>query len=267
MTLLTNASDALGSTPGRITVSTSLVQADGETFEGMLAAAAPQSGPHVRLQVTDTGCGMDEQTRARMFDPFFSTKFTGRGLGLASTLGILRSHHGAVKVQSSPGQGTTIEALFPAAPEDAPLLPASDPSASAASDLDGMAGLGGRVLVIDDDPLVCAVLGDTLEREGFTPTTALDGEAGLEIFDNLDGVWQLVILDLTMPTMSGAETFHRLKQIAPHVPVVLMSGYSEPEALDHFAGEDLAGFLQKPFQPDEFRRVLVRAISAANASG
>jgi PAS domain S-box-containing protein len=195
MNLALNAAEAIGSHEGAITVRTFVQDVDERYMRLHPDAAALRTGTHVCLEVRDTGCGMDEATRAKIFDPFFSTKFTGRGLGLAAVAGIVRGHKAAIAVASAPGRGSCFTVLFPAS-----AAAAGEPSASLRdSALDG----SGVILVVDDEPIVREMAKIALERHGYAVLLAESGVAAIDIFRRHPGEIALVVLDLSMPQMNG----------------------------------------------------------------
>jgi PAS domain S-box-containing protein len=247
MNLITNASDALGGRSGRIRITTGLMPSGPATLA--LAGTAPE-GPAVFLEVSDTGEGMDETTLQRIFDPFFTTKFTGRGLGLAAALGIMRGHHGAIQVESRPGEGTTFRLLFPAA--------AATPAFEAVSWTGPQPYFGsGTILVVDDEENVRSVAATSLERCGFTVVTACHGREGLERFNATPEGIRAVILDLTMPEMGGEEVLAALRAgggPGATVPVLISSGYSTADLAPELQRHGHVSFLQKPYGPKELIR-------------
>ncbi len=255
MNLITNAAEAVGDQSGTVTVETGCMEC-GRDFlsESYLDEDLP-GGEYVYLRVTDTGCGMDAETVNRIFDPFFTTKFTGRGLGLAAVLGIIRGHRGAIRLDTAPGRGTSFMVLLPAIvePSDMPL-----PAPAPAEDRKWRGK--GTILVVDDEPSVRSVMDRVLRRSGFEVILAEDGAGAVEFFRaNPDG-FRCVLLDLMMPRMDGEETLRELRAIRADMPVVLTSGYSEQEIAARFAGQGLAGFVQKPFLAanliSQLRRIL-----------
>jgi CheY-like chemotaxis protein len=258
MNLITNASDAIGEADGAITMRTGVRACDraylGDTY---LDDQLPE-GDYVYLEVQDSGCGMDEATVQRIFDPFFTTKFTGRGLGLAAALGIIRGHKGAVEVRSEVGRGTLFRVLLPMSDQ-----PAKGRHAAFAAE-ERPEPCGGTVLVVDDEQAVREVAGRMLEQAGFTVLRAADGFEALSLFGDRRDEIGCVLLDLTMPRKGGEETFRELKEMRPGVRVVISSGYSEQEVAARFAGEDVAGFVQKPYL---YSTLVARVGEAVNGTG
>lgn len=256
MNLVINASEAIGDRSGAISVCTGLTRATAEFLAETELPEGLEPGDYVALEVTDTGEGMAPEILARIFDPFFTTKFTGRGLGLAAILGIVRSHHGTLRVLSEPGKGTTFKILLPCSPaEPSRLNRAPLPKADRGE---------GLVLIVDDEETVRTTAARILERCGFTTLTATDGMDGVARFEEKADEIRLVMLDLTMPHMNGVEAFDRIKLIRPRTPVLLMSGFSEEAALQRFADQGLAGFVQKPFQFETLAKAAAAALNTAN---
>jgi CheY-like chemotaxis protein len=249
LNLVANAAEAMGDRGGLITLRTGVHHADAAyLYSSYLQEKLPE-GDYVYLEVADSGCGMDATTLARVFDPFFTTKFMGRGLGLAAVLGIVRGHRGTIKVFSEPGKGATFRALFPSM--------AAVPSAAARSEGTEPPGpINRHILIVDDEEGIRSLTRAVLERDGFTVTAAGDGVEALRLFRERVGAFAGVLLDLTMPNLSGEEVLRQLQQAGPRTPVILMSGYNEQEIINQFAGKGLAGFIQKPFRPAELLAVL-----------
>jgi len=250
MNLITNASDALGDESGTISLRTGLTHDDDEGKTPV---------PFVFLEVVDTGCGMDSSTLQRIFDPFFSTKFGGRGLGLAAVMGIVERHQGHVRIRTVPKQGTTFRILFPATTGTADAAPVR----SGGGEWRGR----GTVLVVEDEEGVREVVGRMVERLGFEVIAAGDGVAALAALDRHHGSVAAVLLDLSMPRMGGQEALVHLRERRPELPVILMSGYTEKEVaaklLDGTTGA--VAFLQKPFLPEDLTSVLRHISVSASA--
>jgi CheY-like chemotaxis protein len=205
---------------------------------------------------------MDAATRARIFEPFFSTKFTGRGMGLSAVLGIVRRHGGWVCLDSALGKGSSFRVWLPVAS-------ASSEKRAAPVVAKGAPGRG-LILVIDDEEAVREMVRRALERRRYQVILAENGQAGVEIFPQIARDVAAVILDLTMPVMGGEEALDHLRRIRPDVPVVLTSGYSEEDAMRRMEGKGVAGFLQKPFTTEQLAqklRSLFGAEKAAAAGG
>lgn len=209
--------------------------------------AAPysiQPGSYVKVSVTDTGVGMDEQTRQRIFDPFFSTREMGRGtgLGLASAYGIIKGHGGFIDVYSEKGYGTTFSIY----------LPASQREAVAEDRLDGEIRMGHEtLLVVDDEKMILDVTGAMLEGLGYQVLVARGGAEALAIYRAQQEKIALVVLDMIMPDMDGGEVLDGLKAVNPDVRVVLSSGYSLNGAAKSLMDRGVCSFLQKPFRLSE----------------
>jgi two-component system cell cycle sensor histidine kinase/response regulator CckA len=258
MNLLTNASDALGESPGRITVRVRRVsEVDARWDQAQGATVGP--GRWVLVEVEDTGGGMDEPTRGRVFEPFFSTKERGHGLGLAACLGIVRAHGGAVLVESELGRGSRFSVLLPATDAATVVADAARP---------GPTTRPCRVLIADDEAIVRAQLRRSLELRGYTVVEAADGRAALAALVPASGaagavaavaVVDVVILDMTMPDLDGAEVLRRLRAAGSRVPVVISSGYLDVAVERRLPRGEFQGFLAKPYGATELVNAIERA--------
>jgi signal transduction histidine kinase/CheY-like chemotaxis protein len=286
LNLCINASDAMkGRGVLRIQVDeVLLVGDDARSFDVM-------EGRYITLRVSDTGCGMDAATRSRMFEPFFTTKPPGRGtgLGLAMVYGTITNHGGIIAVDSEPGRGTVITIYLPVlegpdraghvaepiavmpsaarspaeiATAPAATAPGSPPdSRSVADATTGERARSCAVLIVDDEPMIRRMSRRSLERAGYRVLTAGDGAEGLVVFQEHAADIGVVVLDMAMPTMGGAECFHRLRAVDPAARVLLASGYAlEEEARECLAAGAL-GFLEKPFTTAR----LIEAIASVRA--
>ncbi|MEM1203123.1 MAG: PAS domain S-box protein [Acidobacteriota bacterium] len=248
LNLMANAADSLREDSGLIMLRTGLVKGKRGYFDGaMLQPERESPGPFVFFEVSDDGMGMDDETRAKMFDPFFSTKSSGRGLGLAAVLGIVRAHGGAIKVYSQPNRGTTVEVVFPAAQEIV-VPPRQESGSMSAWEATGLA------LVVDDEKMVRDVAARVLQRQGFDVLVAADGHEALEIFTGRASEIRLVLLDHTMPGMDGEAVLRQMEGIESSARVLLMSGYREHSVMPEMEFDRLAAFLHKPFRPNDLLR-------------
>lgn len=249
MNLVMNASEAIGEGAGKITIRTSSRKVDAAFLASSQFTQGLAPGEHVALEVTDTGMGMSEATLARIFDPFFTTKFTGRGLGLSAVLGIVRSHGGAIRVESKPGEGTTFVMVLPRAvrPSEAGV-PAAIPAQFLTLERDT------TILVVDDERPVRDVFISTLASTGAVVLEAIDGDDAMRVFNKYRNNIQIAFIDLTMPGLDGISVARRIRTAAPNVRIILMSGYHQSEVAPRIAGVNIAGFLQKPFHPAEILR-------------
>jgi PAS domain S-box-containing protein len=240
MNLIINAGEAIQDDGGSVFVTTGIRRVRAEEL-GAFLTEHKDEGNYLVLQVRDTGSGMDGDTLKRIFDPFFSTKFLGRGLGLSAALGIVRGHKGALKVTSAPAQGTSFEVLFPASAE----VVGHAPPPQQAALVEGR----GTILVVEDEEVVSNLLLEALTRAGYEVLLAENGEAALRIFPRHASRISLVLLDLVMPVMSGEEVLPHLLTMKPGVPVIVSSGQDEQECMRKLQEPRVAGFLQKPYMP------------------
>jgi PAS domain S-box-containing protein len=243
MNLVINASDAIAERiGGKISISTFARQAEPALFQSALHQPKLPAGLYVGLEVRDNGCGMTAEIVARIFDPFFTTKFSGRGLGLSAVLGIVQGHHGALFIESKPNEGSTFRLLLPAAtPAPAPVqTPLAKPPAPSQP-------LRGKILIVDDEDAVRLVAGEMLRRNGATILLAADGTEALALFQQHRHTIDLILLDLTMPGLSGEDVLRQLQLFKVRAKIVIMSGYSEEETMQRCAELGVAGFLRKPF--------------------
>ncbi|MDP1833151.1 MAG: ATP-binding protein [Geothrix sp.] len=238
MNLITNASEAIGDREGTITLSTRVEQLSAHQLPPSPPSPPMLPGAYVVLEVGDTGCGIPPETVERIFDPFFSTKAMGRGLGLSALLGILRSHQGGARVTSRPAGGTTITLYFP-----------TQPVSGISDETPGRA----KVLVVDDEPMILMNAVELIEGLGLGVVTALNGrEALLRVQESANG-FALVLMDQIMPGVDGQTTARLIHQLDPELPIILSSGFSmESSEL----GEGVKGFLPKPYSLAQLRQVL-----------
>ncbi|HVX93809.1 MAG TPA: PAS domain S-box protein [Polyangia bacterium] len=251
MNLLTNASDALGGETGRIDVRIGRTRdVDGRWDHAHGAGVGP--GDWVLVEVEDSGRGMDETTRNRCFEPFFSTKERGHGLGLAACLGIVAAHGGAVLVESELGRGSRFSILLPACRVPERRRTMTTP-ARRVTRCD--------VLVIDDEGIVRAQLRRLLERRGYTVDEAVSGRDGLAALARKAP--HVIILDMTMPDMDGAEVLRRLRAEGCRLPVIVSSGYLDPSIEQNLPADAYQAFLAKPYSIADLDAALERALGAA----
>ncbi|MFT3830177.1 MAG: response regulator [Opitutaceae bacterium] len=250
--LVSNAAESIGEKDGLIRITTGAMRATREYLHQTHLAPDLPEGTYVFVEVSDNGAGMNVDVLQRIFEPFYTTKFTGRGLGLSAVLGIVRGHNGAIKVESEPGKGASFLVLFPAAEQTAMVPKEPAPAAPPVR----------RILVVDDEETVRSVLARMLRSFGYEAVVAANGQEAVQLFHTGRDDFRAVLLDLTMPELDGAETFREIHRMRPELPVVLMSGYSEQDAVAKFGAAGLAGFLQKPFQPDTLRNRLSAVVQS-----
>ncbi len=260
MNLLTNAAESIEEQPGIVRLTTGIQNCDQACLAASPLDKKPEPGRFVFLEISDTGCGMSAETMKRLFDPFFTTKFTGRGLGMSAVMGIMKSHNGALFVQSEPGRRTTFRALFPVS--EAPLLIMSQQERTPLAENSTVTEkpLSGLALVVDDEKNVLRTCKKMVELCGLTVITARDGIEAVSRFREHAEEIDVVLLDLTMPNMDGIAAMNEIYSISPNVKLILSSGFNKDELDDRFTGQAPSGFIRKPYclavLEAELRRVI-----------
>jgi two-component system, cell cycle sensor histidine kinase and response regulator CckA len=257
MNLVTNAAESIDHEAGCVKIKTKVVDFRSQTTPGDHVSIPVDPGRYVCLSVEDNGSGMTEEIQDKIFDPFFSTKFSGRGLGLAAVAGIVKGHRGGILLHSEQNKGTRIEVLFPIAKQEQTSVPQKPRKDSRPPFNPNYRGRG-TVLVVDDEAPAREVIGEMLKSLGFDVIAAESGQKAIELYQNRSRPIALVMLDLTMPKMNGEKTLRALKKIDPAIKVIIMTGYSEETLRLRFDDSELAGALSKPFDNHE----LITAVSS-----
>jgi signal transduction histidine kinase/CheY-like chemotaxis protein len=251
LNLAVNARDAMPE-GGSLIFTTSLIELDEAFCRRQIMPTTP--GAYAQIRVADTGVGMDPEMSRRVFEPFFTTKEVGRGtgLGLAAVYGTVKSHGGSIEVRSMPAQGSTFTLYLPI------TRPRADgnPTPPEGTWLEGR----GNLLLVDDEPDVRRVTSNILERLGYVVITAEDGLTALQMFERGRESIRLVLLDVRMPRMDGAETLRRLRKLAPDLPVVIVSGFGADKDLEIIRNIGVQGVVEKPFTVAELSEAVARAL-------
>ena len=252
--VVANAWEAMDETRGCIRISLSSCPAAAiPTTHRFPIDWQPQGAAFACLEVADTGCGIAPADIEKLFDPFFSTKFTGRGLGLPVVLGMVQAHGGAITVESTQGRGSVFRLYFPELSDAMPRLPEAGVQASEPAG-------GGTVLLVDDDEFMLLSTGAMIEMIGFAVLTAKGGVEAVDVFRQHQADIRCVITDLTMPQMDGWETLSALRQLEPARPVILASGYDKAQVLSSTHPDRPQAYLSKPFGLQELRDALGQAL-------
>jgi signal transduction histidine kinase len=259
MNLVLNAAEALESGPRKIRLTSGTSRLDQPAIAAIAHPCTAVAGDYVVIEVTDTGVGMTAETIRRIFEPFYTTKFTGRGLGLCAALGIVRHHGGALDVKSERGRGTTFRIYLPACE----LVP-ENRAATAAPEK--KRGGGGTVLVVDDEVSVRFAAATALKRQGFVVVTAGDGEEAVALAEGSAQPFAGILLDVTMPRMDGTTALLELRKRQPRVPVVLMSGLDPGGVARQVATLGGVTVLAKPFTVDELTQCAMERFLGASAT-
>jgi len=243
MNLLINAKEAIGSQHGSIKVRGEKVQLQRSDLEGMYFDQLPETLNFVRLTVIDNGCGMSDEVRSRIFDPFYTTKFTGRGLGMSAVLGIIQSHQGAIRCESRLGEGTQFTLLIPATVHDEATteVPEKAPTPTLAHDSE-------TILVVEDEQAIRDVLQQLLSHAGYHVHAYAEGESALQDFSMHQAHIDIVMFDMTMPIMNGPTLLAELRKAGLDVPVVVCSGEAKEDVLKKLGNLHVDAIVSKPFQ-------------------
>jgi signal transduction histidine kinase/CheY-like chemotaxis protein len=254
MNLIINASEAIGKEQGEIRVSlTKTTVITGQVEKDYHGKEIPP-GNYVCLEVTDTGCGMDEETKWRIFEPFYTTKFAGRGLGMSAVLGIINSHNGALQLFSQVGKGTTFKVYLLAQKSNStgeedqihtPLVPWHG---------------SGTILLVEDEDQIRYIANELLTMFGFTVLEAVNGKEALDLYQKNTTDITLVLTDMGMPVMDGYALLPALKQLNPKLPIIVSSGFGDADVTSRIGSDNIAGIISKPYNPSQLREILKRVL-------
>ena len=254
MNLIINAAEAIGASNGTILVTLAMVTVvSDQQIADFLGNPIP-TGRYVCLEVSDNGCGMDEKTLKRIFEPFYTTKSTGRGLGMTAILGIVKTHDGALQLSSKTGLGTTFKVYFPD-PDQREAVNVISPEKPLPS-----AKARATVLLVDDEEALLTIGSALLSAMGFTAITASNGREALEIYREGGSRIDIALLDFIMPEMDGIELYQELRKTSPTIPVVICSGYSVEGILEITANDEHARVILKPYNPVQLQNVMLNLL-------
>jgi len=234
--VMSNAIESYGKKKGLIVITTSLLTCKKEDLVPIRLGNFLKEGLYVNLEIQDFGCGIDEKALSKVFDPFYSTKFIGRGLGLPAALGIVQAHLGSIRIKTTPSVGTSVSILIPAFDEEKTVNQKFSRIFEKKS-----------ILVVDDEEVVRLVTQSMLKRAGFTVFTATNGSEAIKVFGNRFSEISCILLDSTMPGLGSTEIIKKLKEISSSAKILLCSGYEEEVATEGLSNKDYATFIKKPF--------------------
>ncbi len=257
MNLVTNAAEAIGDAQGEVCVSLSKAEIKTGISDCDHLGTVIPAGRYLCLEVADNGSGMDDEIKNRIFEPFYTTKFTGRGLGMSAVLGILKAHNGVLQLSSQSGQGTTFKVYLPvqedAAAEEKPRQDIS------AKQWQG----SGTVLLVEDETQLLSIAKDMLSTLGFNVLVAVNGKEALQQYRQSAAEITLVVTDIGMPVMDGYELFRELKILKPDLPIIVSSGFGDTEVTSLIPREQIAGLVNKPYNLSQLRNVLKSSVEKA----
>ena len=207
-------------------------------------------GEYIEIEIRDTGCGIPLENLQKIFEPFYTTKGMGTGLGLAAVYGTVQDHHGAINVYSKVGTGTSFHIL----------LPCSEKMVNYQQTDKGILAGSGQILLVDDEEAI-RITGEIMLKEmGYQVLLAENGREAVEIFKNQHAEIDLVIMDMIMPEMNGGEAFFKMREIDKNCKVVISTGFANSESLDELRKSGLAGFIRKPYRDFELRQFLAKVL-------
>ncbi len=258
MNLVINAAEAINHTEGVIKISTALTKIDDQTNIYKFTGEPPIAGEYVCLHISDNGMGMSSETKDKIFDPFFSTKDDGHGLGLSAIWGIIQSQRGGVQVETTLGEGSDFHIFIQTGQKIIPTAKKTMETPVRQPEMNGL------ILVIDDEEPVREAVVDILEMVELTAVTAANGNQGIELLKQHLPNLSLVLLDMQMPGMNGEETLREIRKITADLPVILSSGYSQIQFPSHLFEQELSGFLQKPYHINKMITMIQQTLQSTN---
>jgi len=255
LNLCVNARDAMPD-GGSLDLSVENYEVD-STFAFMVPEAKP--GCYVRFRVADAGMGMAKNIVDRIFEPFFTTKEPGKGtgLGLSTVVGIVRSHGGFLKVETEPGKGSVFQVFLPATTDAVPQTGQTDQPSVAR-------GHGETILIVDDEQEIVQIIATVLKQNGWTVVTAADGQEGVAAFLNYSGQIKAVVTDMVMPNLDGLGLIRSIRKLAPNLPILVSSGYSNDQSREALSELRVESFLKKPFSA---RQLIAEVVSLMYEKG
>jgi two-component system, cell cycle sensor histidine kinase and response regulator CckA len=257
MNLVVNGAESMAGGVGEIRISTSVLKCDGASPVECHDGQPLPPGEYAVLQVTDNGGGMTPEARARAFETFFTTKASGRGLGLPAVVGIVRNHRGGVSVETAAGQGTTIRVFLPLIEPAGTMAAAQDVVAPACP---ATAGGSPAVLVVDDEESVRLLALKMVERCGYRAVAASSGTEAVRLVGENPAGYLCVLLDLTMPGVDGEATLRELRKVASRLPIIMCSGHQALDLSERFSGKGATDFIQKPYRLADIKAKLQAVI-------
>ena len=259
MNLIINSSESIGEEQGEVSVSLkNIAVRPGHSDRDHLGKVIPH-GWYACLEVADNGCGMDDETKSRIFEPFYTTKFAGRGLGMSATLGIITAHNGSLQLASHPGQGTTIKLLLPILKTES--IGEESPQQDAVVSWQG----GGTILLVEDEEQIAYLAKSMLIRLGFSVIEASNGRDALELYRKNAADIKVVMTDMGMPIMDGFTLVRELKTLNPQLQVIISSGFGDAVVTSKIDREEIAGLVSKPYNIGQLRNVLISVMGKENS--